>query len=574
MQHQQDITTKLYAPYELLRMPLPPLLSRPPYQTTTSALHDSHYAQTLVDWNISEGVKNITAECHLCSNPLDASVACVSGNPFRLKCEHYLCGDEQSVCGRFSQNALQPSTAVAFQQSIKTRFGDYKVCQENKEARLKGYIPDFVGVTCPAQDFTALQNLASGNHSHQPTMRIVGEAKTPWKHNLEKTYRAYKIQDDEDIRHALGQIAAYMHQFEMRYGFLTTYDFTIFIMQEYIGPEPVLCITKPIHRSSDSPSVRQCLYYLLHCTQEANSFKFKNHIAIGEWVTGDPSDNGGVKGPRTPISGRSSPMDSFYQMTPAGGMETSDSEPLQLHRWPSLEAYRAVLQFPSQRIHDAHPDLYVTINGKQIEVKIVDDGGSEEGDDDSDSGSTGCRTARRPQDGRASRKSSHKGYLPRPQGMTHKLKWDAGTKSASTPTSELGHGVHRDTSLHQGPGSRLFEPVPSPSPASRTGLMYPQQQQQQRRLGAASIRHEYSGPHPLQTVEPTLPSRDPEDESVERRSRHIAEGELRSKATTEKEGIGAHHSKPPKKDDDKGDRNPPLIQFTLGGNRQRRQPPK
>ncbi|PGH30329.1 hypothetical protein GX50_06887 [[Emmonsia] crescens] len=569
MHRHQDMTTKLHTPYNILQNPLPLLLSRPSYRTNSSALHNSHYARTLVDWNISEDVKNVTAKQHLCSDPLDASVACVLGNPYHLKSEHYLCGDEQSVCGRFSQNALQPSTAVALQQGIKMRFGDHKVCQENKEVKNRGYIPDFVGVACPAQDFTALQKLTLKNPEHQPKMRIVGEAKTAWKHDLKLFYHFYKDEDDKPIRHALGQIATYMHQFEIRYGFLTTYDHTIFIMQEHLGSEPVLCITKPIpaqhDMNSNSLSVRQYLYYLLHCTQKSNSFKFKNSFPIEEWVIENPENIAQMKDPNTPITKHPSPRNEFYQMTPTGRTEMSDSAPLQLHMWFSKKVYRAVLQFPSQQIHKMGSDPYVTISGKEIQVEIIDDSGDEEGeDDDNDDSTTDSGTGQQLQDGRAPRKPSQRHGYPGPQEKSRQYLYDklkrGVSRSAGTPTGDWSQHVCRDSSPGEDSGSQFFESVPSPSPADRPGPKH------------VSTRHEYSDPHFFQVVEQTFTSQDP-GESAEQRAHHIVEQKQKPKASDVEKSI-PYHPKPSKKDDDKGAKKPLSSQFTLGGNRERRHPPK
>lgn len=90
----------------------------------------------------------------------------------------------------------------------------------------------------------------------------------------------------------LGQIASYMHRFKMRYGFLTTYDLTIFVQQRIPegGTESVLYVTEPINFSSspDLPegtiSVRQYLYYLLAVTKENGSFTAENSIEHDDWV--------------------------------------------------------------------------------------------------------------------------------------------------------------------------------------------------------------------------------------------------------------------------------------------------
>ncbi|OJD23543.1 hypothetical protein ACJ73_05108 [Blastomyces percursus] len=305
----------LHTPYDILRSRPPPLLTQEPYQTQSSALHKSYYAKKLTEWNISEDVKRVTDEKNLCGSPLDVSVDIVSQNPCHVKGEHYLCGDEQTVCGRYSDNTLKPVTAVALQQNICIRFGDYKVCQENKDPDNKGYIPDFVGVASARDSF---QNLVPNGPTYQPKMRIVGEAKTPWKHDLRGFWNRWKRSEEHQyIQQALGQIAAYMHLFKMRYGFLTTYDYTIFITQQLVRNEPVLSITPPIPAqptSQESLSVRQYLYYLVY-NANGDDFKFENPCPFNEWVIGDPKDIV-LQDPMTPIAKRTV-MDEHYQMTPA-----------------------------------------------------------------------------------------------------------------------------------------------------------------------------------------------------------------------------------------------------------------
>ncbi|KAK2736467.1 hypothetical protein FQN55_001644 [Onygenales sp. PD_40] len=378
--------------------PLPRILTREPYRTTGSALHSSYYAKHLVRWNISTDVKEATADTHLKKDPLDADVQVILQSPFRVKAEHYLCGDEQSVCGRYSHNALEPVTAVAYLHGLRVRFGDHKASQENHNSKTKHYIPDFAGMFCPALDFTALANLTKDNPKHQPQMRIVGEAKTHWKHNLTQFFKAATKAEDKDkdethLRHALGllllptlftlikaefflgQIAAYMHLFEMRFAFLTTYDCTIFLMQDIVGEdnEPVLYFTEPIRaqpENENTPSVRQYLYFLMLCASQSDNFKFINTTPFDEWVVGGAADLPKYQVPMTPVTRHPLILDIFYQMTPAPRSETSESEPMPLYITPSRDWYSTTLQYPSKRIYNSTTGQYVIINNQTIDVEL------------------------------------------------------------------------------------------------------------------------------------------------------------------------------------------------------------
>lgn len=177
---------------EILRSPLPATLTRKGYQTNSSALHKSHFKGKLGEWNIATEVRRVVTD-GMNEEPLSARMERVSKHPCSIEREHYICGDEQSICGRYVQNALVPATAVGFANLLKIRFGDFKICEESKGEGAD--IPDFVGVYCSAF------NLDQLNGDDQPAMRVVGEAKTPWVHSLRQWHTK---SDQGKLRHALG----------------------------------------------------------------------------------------------------------------------------------------------------------------------------------------------------------------------------------------------------------------------------------------------------------------------------------------------------------------------------------
>ncbi|KAM5458263.1 hypothetical protein MaudCBS49596_000176 [Microsporum audouinii] len=184
---------------EILAHPALPMLTRKKYQTVSSAYHSISYNGKLAKWNFSESVQHVVSEYCNSKEPLSSKVYRVSDNLCSIDHEHYLCGDEQSVCGRFAQNVLGPTTAVAFANGIMTRFGDFKVSAEAKGE--KTLIPDFVAVHCPAYDFKGLADL-----TEKPQLRFVGEAKTPWNHDLEDSYNRYFDWVDDKSPHWQGLI--------------------------------------------------------------------------------------------------------------------------------------------------------------------------------------------------------------------------------------------------------------------------------------------------------------------------------------------------------------------------------
>ncbi|PGH03525.1 hypothetical protein AJ79_07360 [Helicocarpus griseus UAMH5409] len=477
---QRRDTTKLQNPYDILRRPLPQLLTRVPYRTTSSALYPSYYANKLADWNISDGVEMITAESYLRKEPLDVSTRDLLENPFHVKREHYLCGDEQTVRGRYSNNALQPVTAVAFQEGIGIRFGDHKVCQENQDSKNNGYIPDFVGVGCPTQDLKALERLTAENPEHWPNMRILGEAKTAWKHPLQLWYylTVSAVLVFTVLTSFLGQVAAYMHVFEMRYVFLTTYDYTIFLKQEFNGSEPVLCIIRPISAQQaglGSPSVLQYLYYLMHCSRGGNDFKFTNTTPLEDWVVGDAKDVPDYQNPVTPSTKRSLTAERALQMTPEYKDETSPIAPLKVYHCASGDWYSTTIQFPKDRLLYKDDGQYVGLSGKHIKVEIIDDTGDGDigshglGDDD-DHDDIGFGKHRQAQAVDAPKKalqnredfSRLRRKPARNQTLFDRMK-SAGSKTAHTSTAAQRQ-CHQDT-CHE---ANDWESATLPSPTERS----------------------------------------------------------------------------------------------------------
>lgn len=85
----------------------------------------------------------------------------------------------------------------------------------------------------------------------------------------------------------LGQIAYYMQQADLKYGFLTNYENTFFIKQELVGEAVYLFCSPPIAHdecaSESTVSVRQCLLYLLMEVKDRKAYHFHNDGKT--WVT-------------------------------------------------------------------------------------------------------------------------------------------------------------------------------------------------------------------------------------------------------------------------------------------------
>ncbi|PGH11463.1 hypothetical protein AJ79_04838 [Helicocarpus griseus UAMH5409] len=323
----------------LLRRPLPTLLTRKGYQTVSSGLHQSYFKGRLTRLVIDNKAVEAALEAldkDKVKDPsyLSCSVQSVSQSPFSVEHENLFCGDEQSVCGRYSQNALQPVAAVGLSRNIGTRFGDFKTCKESKTE--SDLIPDFVGIDCDPYvlDFKTLD----GHKIRKPVMKLLGEAKTSWKHDLSSFYILYTGGNETLIRHAL--VADYMHRFKMKYGFLTTYDYTIFINQVVSpGQDPSLAISQPLAFDKTSISVREFLYYLLTLTVTSDGYTARNSVPVDEWVTG----------------------------TPPCQITTDVDRPLKLFNVPSQPGCTAVVHFKPEEVFEFEAGgSYVVINGEPV----------------------------------------------------------------------------------------------------------------------------------------------------------------------------------------------------------------
>ncbi|KAI1922249.1 hypothetical protein LOZ12_000584 [Ophidiomyces ophidiicola] len=364
--------------YEIICAQLPNILTRKHFQTTSTAWHGSYYLGKMAKWNIEPDVTATITPAHMKPGLLSIHSDIVLQEAGCVDHEHYLCGDEQSVCGRYGQNALAPVSAVAFHNGLKYRFGDYKVSSESTYPGNGTYIPDFVAVSCPAANLGELLKLKKDTPHN---MVIVGEAKTPWKHDLMTAWSKFSESgDDENIRHAFGQIVTYMQRFKMRYGFLTTYNYTIFLRQELRGGEPVLYFTRPIEATSSlesgSISIRQCFYYLLSKCQSPGDYQITSPVSplhwIGDLAAYQLSKTQNHQEPITPLSRRTAPPATIYQNTPDGWTGMSGMSPLKLFR-DGLR-FRATILFDINHIEGSDPNhKSVKINGKAIRVVIEDD---------------------------------------------------------------------------------------------------------------------------------------------------------------------------------------------------------
>lgn len=192
-----------------------PELHRNKRGTISSSFHDKWYDGHLSNWDLFE------REAYKLSSQIELLPRkALSVKPEYLEDpedkpqnhvwnEQFLCGDELSISGRFVQQVLHPVTAVARELKMQRRFGDFKVCsakpnsgEPKSRSKSGGEVPDFVAVA-PVADAPETSGDIPIEYYHE--LRLVGEAKTPWMHDLTKFYLPHKDKRPAQVlRHALG----------------------------------------------------------------------------------------------------------------------------------------------------------------------------------------------------------------------------------------------------------------------------------------------------------------------------------------------------------------------------------
>jgi hypothetical protein len=350
----------------------------------------------------------------------------VLNHPYFIGREHHLCGDELSVCGRFVQNALGPVMAVAFANGNRIRFGDFKVCAEavkatkNEKMEKTGrkdettYIPDFVGVRCDALNILQLKEAI------EPTMVLVGEAKAPWRHDLESHFTEWQSRKSQrKLRNALGMFT--ISTFLARESFTKfsqaklPHTCTIF-RWHMVSLQHMIPLSSFANAFQKENQRRNCTSLgrfhgappqIPRDFRRANAFttsytspriritsKLRTHSLWKKWVD-KKSDKAAWEnhGPRTPQKQPGTPREVVHSMSPAVSRVISPSEPIKLYQ--SLNGGLLVGFITFKRI-DVE-DNYVVIDGKKIRVEIVvdnddsinanddfDDFDDDDHDDDSD----------------------------------------------------------------------------------------------------------------------------------------------------------------------------------------------
>ncbi|KAK2861234.1 hypothetical protein FQN49_004408 [Arthroderma sp. PD_2] len=216
--------------------------------------------------------------------------------------DHFVCGEELSISGRWVQHALHPMSAVSKVLKLNMVFGDWKATAEHhvnfvQAGRVDPATGDIIpfeeanedvskGKAPAGEETDTLSVVPAKNRRRKDLIpdyslmmegsgapRAVGEAKTPWNHNFLQVWNSFwKTEDQVRMRQVLGQIGNYMIELGLKYGFLTNYDHTFFLKrEEEEGRETLYCSPPISYNASTSRgariSVRQGLLFLQYSAQ-------------------------------------------------------------------------------------------------------------------------------------------------------------------------------------------------------------------------------------------------------------------------------------------------------------------
>jgi hypothetical protein len=238
---------------DALQSRLPDLL-KAPNKTTFSAMQDIHYTGPIAPWT---GFKAGVLASMLPSggNVIDHSL---KGRDIKL--EQVYVADETGVQGRFQQAVGHVIGAVSEARGVDIRFADFKSA---------------------GRQYRKTPDVAIVSRSTPVTLKAVGELKVPWinAHRLDEDNK-----DLDSLRSTIGQVAEYMIDLKVPYGFHSTYDQTIFLRHTQIQGLWTLEYSYVIDNNDTTDvSVKQCFWYLARLAalgQPVTNHEQKHHLIV------------------------------------------------------------------------------------------------------------------------------------------------------------------------------------------------------------------------------------------------------------------------------------------------------
>ncbi|KAJ5817015.1 hypothetical protein N7447_009248 [Penicillium robsamsonii] len=155
--------------------------------------------------------------------------------------ESYVVGSELGLTGRFCKNVCDPVSKVFANTCLShLKFGDYQ---------------SSAGPT----DTSQVPDITMFNTTGPPRPAAVGELKSFWTVELEDYSIREGYQRLIGVQHHFAQLVKYMRSSKLKFGFLSTYEWTVFIRRT--APYH-FDMSLPIARDASNPSLRQCFLAL------------------------------------------------------------------------------------------------------------------------------------------------------------------------------------------------------------------------------------------------------------------------------------------------------------------------
>ena len=276
---------------DLTKQQLPNLIQND-NRTRSISIHDGIFIGPLGYWNTFE--RDVRQCFDNYSNMPNFGNTIAYRKPagtINLDYEQCAVGNETGVVGRITHNVGHVMTAVAQGMGMRLRFGDWRASH--------------------GETLRDIPDLAILDDRSAP--RIAGEVKTPWTVDLAAEFTtpgqgglfrrllgklSLLDQVKVDLTQYSGQIVNYMYVFRLTYGFITTYDETVFLKIQEHGNSLVLIFSNVINHSTTSRdvnpgevyegkvSLRECMLYFFHRTsQDEDEWKFRPTFKKEEWFS-------------------------------------------------------------------------------------------------------------------------------------------------------------------------------------------------------------------------------------------------------------------------------------------------
>ncbi|QQK39949.1 phosphoglycerate mutase family protein [Penicillium digitatum] len=222
--------------------------------TNSSAIHKIDFVGQLMAWPNFE--REVITTFSLPStnwnnDTLDVRVVGF-GSQTSISEEQMVLGDEIGLQGRLGERLGRPVTSSLQAQQHRRRMGDFKASRP----AAAGYrrIPDMV--------------LFDG----VPEIKVVGGAKAPWPDEhinmLSEGVDDFEAGQEGPLRRRLGQVARYMRELNVKHGFLSTYEETIFLRKVDVRGvwtlqySTVIAYDDPLTSQTEGTTTQQGLYHV------------------------------------------------------------------------------------------------------------------------------------------------------------------------------------------------------------------------------------------------------------------------------------------------------------------------